>query len=252
LRAAIRSGRFTGYTAGLAPGYAQANLCILPKPWADDFMLFSQRNPQACPVLARSDTGDPALSALGKDIDVRTDAPRYDIFVEGVHASTVDDIRSLWRDDLVTFAIGCSYTLEEALLGAGLPLRYLERGGIAPLYLTNIETRRAGAFHGPLVVTMRSFAPRDAIRAIQVSSRFPSNHGAPIWMGAPEEIGVDLDRPYKGIGTPDVAQGEVPLFWACGVTPQTAIARAKPPLCITHAPSSLLITDVRNASLAVF
>lgn len=250
-RHAIRTGSYTGYTAGIASGYVQANICILPKDWAEDFLLYCQRNPQPCPLIARSDVGDPRLPTLAQDLDIRTDVPRYHIFRDGALVEKETDISAHWRDDLVTFALGCSFSFEEALVEAGLKLRFLERSDVAGVYVTNIDTRPSGAFKGPLVVTMRAFKPADAIRAIQITSRFPNVHGAPVHIGPPEMIGVDLRKRYQDIGDGEVGPGELPVFWACGLTPQLAVKNAKPPLCITHAPSSMLITDLRNASLAI-
>jgi len=250
-RRAIRSGSYTGYTAAVAPGYVQANICILPRDWADDFLLFCQRNPKPCPLIARSDIGDPRLPTLAEDLDIRTDVPRYHIFRDGEFVEEVTDIGSYWRDDLVTFALGCSFSFEEAMLEAGLRLKFLERNSVAGVYVTNVDAVAAGRFHGPLLVTMRSFKPAEAIRAIQITSRFPNVHGAPVHIGDPSAIGVDLAKRYQDVGDGEVSKGEIPLFWACGLTPQLAVKNAKPPLCITHAPSSMLITDLRNASLAV-
>jgi uncharacterized protein YcsI (UPF0317 family) len=250
-RRAIRAGDYTGYTAGIAPGRVQANVCILPRKWAEDFLLYCQRNPQPCPLIARSDVGNPRLPTLANDLDIRTDIPRYHIFRDGEFVEEVTDIKALWRDDLVTFALGCSFSFEEALQQAGLRLRFLERNDVAGVYVTNVATVPAGPFQGPLMVTMRAFKPADAIRAIQITSRFPNVHGAPVHIGDPSRIGVDLDRRFQNVGDPEVADDELPVFWACGLTPQLAVKNAKPELCITHAPSSMLITDLRNASLAV-
>lgn len=250
-RRAIRLQGYTGYTAAIAPGYVQANICILPRAWAEDFLLYCQRNPKPCPLIARSDAGNPRLPMLAQDLDIRTDLPRYHIFRNGEFVEEVTDITSYWRDDLVTFALGCSFSFEEALLEAGLRLRFLERDDVAGVYVTNIATAPAGPFQGPLMVTMRAFRPTDAIRAIQITSRFPNVHGAPVHIGCPQDIGVDLSQRYQNVGDAEVAEGELPVFWACGLTPQLAVRNAKPPLCITHAPSSMLITDLRNASLAV-
>jgi uncharacterized protein YcsI (UPF0317 family) len=250
-RRAIRAGDYTGYTAGIAPGRVQANVCILPRKWAEDFLLYCQRNPQPCPLIARSDVGNPRLPTLANDLDIRTDIPRYHIFRDGEFFEEVTDIKALWRDDLVTFALGCSFSFEEALQQAGLRLRFLERNDVAGVYVTNVATVPAGPFQGPLMVTMRAFKPADAIRAIQITSRFPNVHGAPVHIGDPSRIGVDLDRRFQNVGDPEVADDELPVFWACGLTPQLAVKNAKPELCITHAPSSMLITDLRNASLAV-
>jgi uncharacterized protein YcsI (UPF0317 family) len=250
-RRAIRSQGYTGYTAAIAPGHVQANVCILPRAWAEDFLLYCQRNPKPCPLIARSDAGNPHLPMLAQDLDIRTDIPRYHVFRDGEFVEEVTDIGSLWEDDLVTFALGCSFSFEEALLEAGLRLRFLERNNVAGVYVTSIETMPAGPYRAPLMVTMRAFKPADAIRAIQITSRFPNVHGAPVHIGCPQDIGVDLGRRYQNVGDPEVAEGELPVFWACGLTPQLAVKNAKPPLCITHAPSSMLITDLRNASLAV-
>jgi uncharacterized protein YcsI (UPF0317 family) len=202
-------------------------------------------------LIARSDVGDPHLPSLADDLDIRTDIPRYHVFRDGEFVEEVIDIKALWRDDLVTFALGCSFSFEEALQQAGLRLRFLERNDVAGVYVTNVATAPAGAFQGPLMVTMRAFKPADAIRAIQITSRFPNVHGAPVHIGDPARIGVDLGRRYQNVGDPEVAADELPVFWACGLTPQLAVKNAKPELCITHAPSSMLITDLRNASLAV-
>jgi uncharacterized protein YcsI (UPF0317 family) len=250
-RRAIRFGAHAGYTAGVAPGYVQANVCILPQPFAEDFLLYCQRNPKPCPLLARSEAGDPRLPALAGDLDIRTDIPRYHVFRDGEFVDEVTEITALWRDDLVTFALGCSFSFEEALIQSGLRLRFLERNNVAAVYVTNIATLPAGRFQGPLAVTMRAFKPADAIRAIQITSRFPNVHGAPIHIGRPEAIGIDLSRRYQNVGDGEVGEDELPVFWACGLTPQLAVKNAKPPLCITHAPSCMLITDLRNAALAV-
>ena len=250
-RRAIRSDGFTGYTAGIAAGYVQANVCILPSAWSADFLLYCQRNARPCPLIARSDVGDPRLPTLAEDLDIRTDIPRYHIFRDGEFTEEVTDISSYWRDDLVTFALGCSFSFEEAMLDAGLRLKFLERNNVAGVYVTNVDTEPAGPFRGPLLVTMRAFKPADAIRAIQITSRFPNVHGAPVHIGDPAAIGVDLAKRYQNVGEGEVGEGEIPVFWACGLTPQLAVKNAKPPLCITHAPSSMLITDLRNASLAV-
>jgi uncharacterized protein YcsI (UPF0317 family) len=251
VRRACRELGYTGYTAGLAPGHVQANICILPKAWADDFLLFCQRNPKPCPLISRSEVGDPRLPALAKDLDIRTDVPRYHIFRDGKFVEEVTDITSYWQDDLVTFALGCSFSFEEALQEAGIPLPFLEKNSVAGVYVSKLPTESAGPYKAPLVVTMRAFKPADAIRAIQITSRFPNVHGAPVHIGSPEQIGVDLADRYQNVGDGTVGEGEIPLFWACGLTPQLAVMSAKPPLCITHAPSSMLVTDLSNASLAM-
>lgn len=251
LRSAIRSGAFTGNTSGYAPGYVQCNLTILPADWAGDFLRFCQANPKPCPLVATSAApGDVTLPPLG-NIDIRTDVPSYRIFREGVLAEEVPDIRDAWRDDLVTFALGCSFSFEEALLADGLDVRNVTEGVNVPMYRTNIDCTPAGPFAGKMVVSMRPFRARDAIRAIQICTRFPSVHGAPIHLGDPAQIGIgDLARPDYGDPV-SVADDELPVFWACGVTPQVALERARPPLAITHSPGHMLVTDLRNSHLAV-
>ena len=251
VRRAARSGAHAGHTAGLAPGYVQGNVCILPRDYADDFFVFCQRNPKPCPLLAASDPGDPRLPALAADLDIRSDVPSYRVFRDGEPAGDVPDIRELWRDDLVAFVLGCSFSFEEALVDAGVPLRHIAEGKNVPMYLTDVDTAPAGPFRGKLVVSMRPFTPANAIRAIQITSRFPSVHGAPVHIGRPELIGIeDIDEPWVGDRT-EVRNDELPVFWACGVTPQSVVRQARPPLCITHTPGHMLVTDLRNASLAV-
>jgi uncharacterized protein YcsI (UPF0317 family) len=249
-RLRIRTGAFTGPTSGLAPGNVQANLVILPKALAHDFLRFAQANPKPCPVLAVSEAGDPHFPMLGADLDIRTDLPRYRVWRNGELVSEPTDVRDVWRDDLVSFAIGCSFSFEEALIEDGIEVRHIAIGSNVPMYRTNIPCVSAGVFHGPLVVSMRPMKPKDAIRAVQITSRFPSVHGAPVHLGFPDQIGIaDIGKPEYGDAVP-IAADEMPVFWACGVTPQAVIAQARPEFCITHAPGAMLITDLRNTSLA--
>ena len=251
VRLDARSGTLAGPTASLAPGHVQANLAILPRELATDFLRFCQKNPKPCPLLAVSEPGDPTLPELGVDIDIRSDVPRYRVWRHGELVAEPTDIHALWRDDLVSFLIGCSFSFEEAMLDNGLPVRHIEQGRNVPMYRTSIPTQPAGPFFGPLVVSMRPLSPADAIRAIQVTSRFPSVHGAPVHLGDPAAIGIaDLDRPDYGDAV-DVRAGEIPVFWACGVTPQSVVAAMRPALCITHAPGHMLVTDLLNSRLAV-
>jgi uncharacterized protein YcsI (UPF0317 family) len=250
-RAAVRSGAHRGATSGIAPGFVQGNLAILPQALADDFFRFCQYNPKPCPLLAASEPGDPRLPALGEDLDIRTDLPLYRIWRNGALVGEVDSLEQAWQGDLVAFVIGCSFSFEEALLEDGIPLRHIERNTNVPMYRTSIATRPAGRFHGPLVVSMRPLRPADAIRAVQITSRFPSVHGAPIHIGKPELLGIaDLGKPDYGDPV-DVADDELPVFWACGVTPQAVIAAMRPRLCITHAPGHMLVTDLKNSRLAI-
>jgi uncharacterized protein YcsI (UPF0317 family) len=252
VRRQCRAGAYDGPTTGLAPGYVQGNLVILPRDWADEFLRFCQANPKPCPLLGVSEPGSPKLPALGADLDIRTDLPRYRLWKNGALADEPRDILSLWRDDLVGFVIGCSFSFEEALLQSGVPVRHIERGSNVPMYRTNIATAAAGRFHGPLVVSMRPLTPADAIRAIQITTRLPAVHGAPVHLGFPEKIGIgDLARPDYGDPVP-IEAGELPVFWACGVTPQAAIAAARPPFAITHSPGRMLVTDLKNTALALF
>lgn len=249
VRLAIRRRRHTGHTAGLAPGHVQGNLCILPREYADEFREFCERNPKPCPLIGMSAPGDPRIPALGADLDIRTDVPKYRVYEHGVLKEEAADLKALWRDDLVSFVLGCSFSFEEALMAAGLRLRYVDEGRNVPMYRTSVDTTPAGRFRGKLVVSMRPFKAADAIRAIEITSRYPRVHGAPVHIGFPEEIGIrDLDRPWAGDAT-EVKEGELPLFWACGVTPQSVVLDAKPSLCITHAPGHMLVTDLKNESL---
>ena len=252
IRQRIRRGEITGHTSGLARGCVQGNVVILPAALASDFLRFCQANPKPCPLLAVSAPGDPALPALGADIDMRSDVPRYRVFRHGEMVEEPTDIGHLWRGDLVSFILGCSFSFEWALLEDGLPLKHVARGQNVPMYRTSVQTIPAGPFHGPLVVSMRPFKPSDAIRAVQITSRFPGVHGAPVHIGKPELIGIrDLGKPDWGDAV-EVADDELPVFWACGVTPQAVIAEAKPEFCITHTPGAMLITDLNNSQLAIF
>jgi uncharacterized protein YcsI (UPF0317 family) len=251
-RLRIRRGAFVGQTSGLAPGNVQANLVILPKALAHDFLRFAQANPKPCPVLAVTEPGDPRLPTLGEDLDLRSDLPRYRVWRNGELVEEPTDISHVWRDDLVGFAIGCSFSFEEALVEDGIEVRHIARGCNVPMYRTNIPCVSAGVFKGPLVVSMRPMKPADAIRAVQITSRFPSVHGAPVHLGMPEAIGIkDIAMPDYGDAVP-VNSGELPVFWACGVTPQAVIAEARPEFCITHSPGCMLITDLRNTKLSSF
>jgi len=252
VRLAARTQDFTGQTAGLAPGFVQGNLVVLPANEADDFLRFCQRNPKPCPLLAVSEQGEPRFAALGEDIDIRTDLPRYRVWRHGVLETSTASIASLWRDDLVAFVIGCSFSFEEALAAEGIPLKHVTAGTTVPMYRTNVRCEPAGQFSGPLVVSMRPLNASNAIRAIQITSRFPAVHGAPVHLGDPSLIGIrDLSQPDYGDPV-EVLADEVPVFWACGVTPQAVIAQRKIPFAITHAPGCMLVTDIPNSRLAAF
>ncbi|MEL7105373.1 MAG: putative hydro-lyase [Pseudomonadota bacterium] len=248
LRAAIRAGRFLGQTAGHAPGKLQANLAILPAAFAGDFEAYARANPRACPLVGMGAPGDPVLADLGA-IDIRSDVPSYNIYRHGVLTETRGDISELWQDDFVTFALGCSFTFERALIEAGIPLAHVAANTTVPMYRTNIETTRVGPFGGGMVVSLRFIAPEHADAAAAISAEYPWAHGGPIHTGAPEEIGItDVMRPDWG--DPPVATDGTAMFWPCGVTPQNALAAAKPPICITHTPGRMLVTDIDDTKNA--
>ena len=250
-RQAIRSGRHRGPTSGLAPGYVQGNLVILPKDVAADFQRFCELNPKPCPLIGTAVPGDWRIPALGEDLDIRTDIPRYRVWKHGELVAEPDNLNEVWRDDLVSFIIGCSFSFEEALMADGIEIRHIACGCNVPMYRTSVATAASGAFHGPMVVSMRPMSPADAIRAIEITARFPAVHGAPVHIGKPEQIGIrDLAKPDYGDAVP-VGDDEIPVFWACGVTPQSVIAAAKPAFCITHYPGSMLVTDRKNSEFAV-
>lgn len=253
LRALCRSGVWSAPTSGMAPGFVQCNLVVIPERHAGDFLAFCQRNPRPCPLLAFSPSpGRVDLPELGATIDLRSDLPRYREWRDGVAVAEHADIGAFWQGDFVAFALGCSFSFEEALLSAGLEIRNVTEGVNVPMYRTNRPCQSAGPFSGNLVVSMRPFTAANAIRAIQICSRFPDVHGAPVHFGDPGQLGItNLAAP--DFGSPvSIRSGEVPVFWACGVTPQVALEAAKLPVAFTHAPGHMLITDRRNAELASF
>lgn len=249
VRYAARSGALSGHTSGLAAEHVQGNLAILPAELAGDFLRFCQRNPKPCPLIGVSEPGQYMLDDLGRDLDIRSDVPRYRVWEHGELVDEPTDLRALWRDDLVTFVLGCSFSFEHALLAAGIPLRHVEEGRNVAMYRSNIPTRAAGPFHGPMVVSMRPLKAADAIRAIQITARTPEIHGAPVHLGDPALIGIrDIQQPDYGDPVA-IMPDELPVFWACGVTPQSAITSARPAFCITHAPGHMLVTDLLNRQL---
>lgn len=249
VRAACRRGERTGPTPGLALGFVQANLVVLPRDWAFDFLLFCQRNPKPCPVLDVTDAGDPEPKIVAPGSDLRTDLPAYRVWKHGELVEEPTDVSRHWREDLVAFLIGCSFTFENALLAAGVPVRHIEQGVNVPMYRTNIACNPAGRFAGPLVVSMRPLTPELTIEATRICGRFPRAHGAPVHFGDPEAIGIrDIDRPDFGDAV-EIFPDEVPVFWACGVTPQAVLMEAKPPFAITHQPGHMFLTDLKDTDL---
>ncbi|MCP5002079.1 MAG: putative hydro-lyase [Hyphomicrobiales bacterium] len=253
VRDIVRAGDYSGHTTGLAAGRLQANVVILPEDHAVDFLRFCQRNAKACPLVGVSDRASPMMHTLGADIDIRTDVPSYRIYRNGVVEQEVTDISDLWRDDLVAFALGCSFTFERALMADGIRLHHIERNFTIPMYRTSVPTEPAGPFNGGVVVSMRPIARADVDRTREISARYPFAHGAPIHLGEPHAIGIaSLDEPDWGDACA-VGDDEVPVFWACGVTPQNAVLNAKPDICITHTPGCMLVTDIdENQEVPVY
>jgi uncharacterized protein YcsI (UPF0317 family) len=249
VRQACRLGQFAGPTPGLAPGFVQANLVLLPRDWAFDFLLFCQRNAKPCPLLDVTEPGDPEPRGVAPGADLRTDLPAYRIWEHGQLVEEPTNILKRWRDDLVGFVIGCSFTFENALLEAKIPVRHIEQNRNVPMYRTNIPCRSAGRFRGPMVVSMRPLLPSQAIEATRICAKFPLAHGAPIHFGNSEHIGIaDVQKPDFGDAV-DFQENEVPVFWACGVTPQAALMEAKPPFAITHKPGHMFLTDLKDHEL---
>jgi uncharacterized protein YcsI (UPF0317 family) len=249
VRALARRGELTGPTPGLALGYVQANLVVVPRDLAFDFLLFCQRNPRPCPLLDVTEPGSPEPALAAPGADVRTDVPRYRVYQHGRLLEEPPDLCAWWRPDLVAFLLGCSFTFENALLAAGLPMRHVEQGVNVPMYRTNRPCRPAGVFRGPLVVSMRPLTPAQAVTATRICARFPRAHGTPVHFGDPGALGIrDLDRPDFGDPVA-VRSGEVPVFWACGVTSQAVAMETRPPLLLTHSPGHMFVTDLRDTDL---
>jgi uncharacterized protein YcsI (UPF0317 family) len=249
VREECRSGMRTTPTPGLAPGFVQANLVCVPRTIAFDFLLFCQRNPRPCPLLDVTDPGDPVPQRAAPTGDVRTDCPRYRVYRYGELVAEPTDLRAWWRDDLVAFLLGCSFTFEAALQAAGLPVRHIEEGRNVPMYRTALACRPSGIFRGPLVVSMRPMTPEQAEQAAAVCAGYPLAHGEPVQIGEPERLGI-ADLACPDFGDPvTIHPGEIPVFWACGVTPQAVAMAARPPLLLTHAPGHMFLTDLRNEDM---
>lgn len=249
VRQLIREGKITTQTSGMCDGYAQGNLLVLPMAQAYDFLLFTQRNPKSCPVLEVGDVGSRLVKRMADGGDIATDIPKYRVWENGILTGEYTDVSHLWQDDFVYFLIGCSFSFEGELLAANVPVRHIEEGKNVPMYLTNIETDPAGIFHGKTVVSMRPMPADQAIRATSITASMPRVHGAPIHIGDPAVIGIsDINKPDFGDAV-TIRDGEIPVFWCCGVTPQSVVMSAKPPIAISHAPGHMFITDVKNSLL---
>ncbi|WP_082233288.1 putative hydro-lyase [Halobacillus massiliensis] len=232
----------TGTTSGMCDNYLQANLITLPKEYAFDFLLFCQRNPKPCPIIDVLEPGE--YQPRVAEADIRTDLPKYRIYKNGKLSEEVYDIKKYWREDFVTFLIGCSFTFEKALLDEGIRLLHQEQQRVVPMYKTNIPCESAGCFEGNMVVSMRALTPEEADRAVDITNNFQTSHGGPVHIGKPEEIGIkDLDKPDYGQSVDFNKEERIPVFWACGVTPQNVCLQAKPEIVISHAPGHMLITD---------
>lgn len=250
IRSLIRKGEWDKPTAGLVMGYAQANLVILPEKYAFDFLLFCQRNPKPCPLLEVLEAGKCRTKFLSKDADIRTDLPRYNIYRRGKLEATVKDIKNLWKKDFVSFLLGCSFSFEDALIKAKIPVRHIEEKRNVPMFITNISCKPAGIIYGQMVVSMRPIPFYQISRAIEITSRYGLVHGTPLHIGDPQRIGIkDLNKPDFGEPV-TIKEDEVPLFWACGVTPQVVLMNIKPDIFISHAPGHMFISDVLNEELA--
>ncbi len=251
VRKLIREGKYQNPTAGLCPGYVQANLVILPFEWAYDFLLFCVRNPKSCPLIEVTDPGDPTPLFSAPQADLRTDLPKYRIWKNGKVIETTTDIKSLWRKDFVAFLLGCSFSFERALISAGIPVRHIEEGKNVSMYKTILDTTPAGRLKGKLVVTMRPIPGYLVPKAVSITERFRYAHGSPVHVGDPKILGIeDLSKPDFGDAV-TIKPTEVPVFWACGVTAQIAIANSGVPFAITHAPGHMFITDIKEEELII-
>jgi uncharacterized protein YcsI (UPF0317 family) len=249
VRNLIRQGKITSQTSGMCPAYAQANLVILPRNLAYDFLLFTQRNSKACPILEISDVGSRELHKIADSVDIAKDIPQYRVYENGIMTGEYKDVSHLWREDLVSFLIGCSFSFESELIEAGIEIRHQTLKSNVPMYTTNIPCESAGIFHGNMVVSMRPIPYHQVVKAVTVTAAVPRVHGAPVHIGDPGVIGIrDINHPDFGDRV-TINEGEVPVFWACGVTPQAAVMETKPPFVITHAPGHMLITDIKNVDL---
>jgi len=251
IRSEIRQGKWKKPTTGLCPDYVQANLVILPKDLAFDFMIFCYRNPKPCPIIDITEVGSSIPKFAAPDADIRFDVPKYKIYENGKFAEETDNIEKYWQDDFVSFLIGCSYTFEQALIKNDIPLRHIEERKIVSTYITNIKCNSSSYFHGHMVVSMRPILYSKVVRSVQITTNYPLVHGAPVHIGNPELIGIkDINKPDFGEST-RIEKGEIPVFWACGVTPQVVAMESKPRIMITHSPGYMFITDLKNSTFTI-
>lgn len=250
-RKKVRNNEYQKPTAGMCPRYAQTNLIVLPWEDAYDFLLFAQRNPKPIPILEVTEVGSRELQTLGNDIDVATDFPKYRIYRNGKMIDEYLSVVDFWHEDLVSFLIGCSFSFEDLLVDAGIEIRHITEKANVPMFNTNIPLKQAGKFSGNMVVSMRPIKSSQIATAVNVTNRLPGVHGAPIQIGNPAEIGIyDLANPDYGDAV-TINENEIPVFWACGVTPQAAVMASKPKFAITHSPGHMLITNISNKDLSV-
>lgn len=249
VRGIIREGKLKRPTSGMCGGYAQGNLVVLPKEYAYDFLLFAQRNPKPCPILEVSDVGSREFILTAKGSDIARDIPLYRIYKDGELQGEYEDVSEFWRDDLVSFLIGCSFSFESPMIEEGIEVRHITENCNVPMYKTNIQCTPAGIFSGPTVVSMRPIPHRQVVKAVTITERLPQVHGTPIHIGDPSFIGInDINKPDFG-DCVTIKEGETPVFWACGVTPQAVMMNTKPSFVITHSPGYMFITDVKNSQL---
>lgn len=251
IRECIRKEKWIGPTTGIALGFVQANLVIIPEKLALEFIIFCQRNHSACPILEITEPGIASLNYLAKNVDIRTDLPKYRVYKKGVLMDEPLNIIDYWRSDFVSIFIGCSLSFEKALTDSNIPLRHLECKKNGAIYISSIKCNPTGMFRGNMAVSLRPIPRHQLIRTIQITSRFYNAHGAPVHIGDPDLIGIkNLDEVYYG-DPPIFKENDVPVFWACGVTPQVVASESKPEIMITHSPTHLFVSDIKDTEIAI-
>lgn len=249
MRKIIRENEYKSNTSGICGGFVQANVVILPAENAAEFRTFAKLNPKACPLLEELPEGKFIIQNIAKNSDIRTDVPKYKVFRNGEFIEYKESIVDLWQENFVTFLLGCSFSFENAFLEEGVPVRQIEQGRNVPMYITSLDCEPTGRFSGTMVVSMRPIPKEQVLQAVEISGRYPLAHGEPIHIGDPSQIGIeDIDKPNFGDPV-EFQDGDVPVFWACGVTPQNAAISAKPSIMITHAPGYMLISDLKDEDI---